>query len=195
MRNPFAQLRDLRILRWVVRSQSGDRDAFRQLYRALHGPVWRYVRARVPSDAQAEDVVAEVFFKLLEALPRFDPSRGTVVGYVLASARNALVDRARTQPHVSLEAALAIADPSADAEYALSRREEGERLQRAMAGMDEQTRELLSLRYVDGLRHADIAAVVGLSDAAVRQRLSRAVRELKAALVDPPLREELPDGT
>ena len=40
-------------------------------------------------------------------------------------------------------------------------------------------RELIALRYADGLRHGEIAQLLGISEAAVRQRVSRALRGLR----------------
>jgi len=53
---------------------------------------------------------------------------------------------------------------------------------RSLAGLPEGTRELLALRFADGLRWAEIAAVLGESEPALRQRSSRALRELRESL-------------
>jgi RNA polymerase sigma-70 factor (ECF subfamily) len=199
-------LRDARLARLLRRSQRGDREAFRALYQALYGPVARFVRRRVASPADAEDVVAQVFTRLLESLARVDPARGSVLAYVLAMARHALADRARrgrasgaqeeAPPDGGAcdgraqggEAVLAVLpDPADGALEQLLAREEAARVREGLAALPAEARELLVLRYGDGLRHAEIAQMLGLSEAAVRQRTSRAVRELRA-------RWQAPDG-
>ena len=75
-------LDDDAIQRLVEASQRGDPEAFGSLFDVYHGPVYRYVAARVgPNDA--EDLAQLVFVKALEALPRYEiagrPLRGLVV--------------------------------------------------------------------------------------------------------------------
>ena len=174
-------LRDAWLSRLLVRSQRGDREAFRELYRALYGPVSRYLRRRVPSAADAEELVGQVFFRLLESLDRVDPRKGTVLVYALSMARNALVDEARSRAGlVPEEAAAAVPDAEAGPLERLMGDEDVRRVRSELAKLPAETRELLMLRFGDGLRFAEIAQVLGLSEAAVRQRTSRAVRELRS---------------
>ena len=174
-------LRDAWLSRLVLRSQRGDREAFRDLYRALYGPVSRYVRRRVSSAAEAEELVSQVFFRLLESLERIEPRKGSVLAYALSMARNALVDETRARAgRAPEEAAMALPDTAVGPLERLLGEEEARRLGVELARLPAQTRELLMLRFGDGLRFAEIAQVLGLSEAAVRQRTSRAVRELRA---------------
>ncbi len=174
-------LRDAWLSRQVVRAQRGDREAFRDLYRALYGLVSRYVRRRVASPADAEDLVGQVFFRLLESLGRIDSRRGSVLTYALSMARNALIDEARGRVgQVPEEAAAAIPDAGAGPLERLLGEEDTARVRAELARLPAETRELLLLRFGDGLRFAEVAQLMGLSEAAVRQRTSRAVRELRA---------------
>lgn len=173
-------LRDAWLSRLVVRAQRGDREAFRALYQALYAPVSRYVRRRVQRPADAEDVIGQVFFRLLEGLARIDPKRGSVLAYALGAARNALVDQARARlGSVPEEEAVGLVDGAASPLERLVRSEEEAQVRAQLAALPAQTRELLVLRYAEGLRYAEIAQMLGLSEAAVRQRTSRAVRELR----------------
>lgn len=174
-------LRDAWLSRLVVRAQRGDREAFQDLYRALYEPVSRYIRRRVPSAADAEDLVGQVFFRLLESLDRVEPRRGSVLAYALSMARNALVDNARGRVGmVPEEAAAALPDLGVGPLERLMEEENVERVRSELARLPAETREMLMLRFGDGLRFAEVAQVLGLSEAAVRQRTSRAVRELRA---------------
>jgi RNA polymerase sigma-70 factor (ECF subfamily) len=175
--------------RLARRASRGDRAAFVELYRALHPAVSRFVARRVPVRADAEDVVSRTFHRFLERLGQLDPARGSPLGYALALARSAVGDHlrasaARPGPFAD-GAGPDLAHAGLDAHAALEREE----TLRAVAALVEElpaaTRELLALRFGDGLRHADIAAITGASEAAVKQRLSRALRELRAALRAP----------
>ncbi len=185
-------LRDAWLSRLVVRSQRGDREAFRDLYRALYPAVSRYIRRRVPNVADAEELEGQVFFRLLESLERLESRKGSVLAYALSMARNALVDEVRRRAGlVPEEAAVAVPDTQVGPLERLMGEEDTERVKTELARLPAETRELLMLRFGDGLRFAEVAQVLGLSEAAVRQRTSRAVRELRARWDAGPARGEL----
>lgn len=185
MRLPWVQPADHHA-RLAARAAKGEERAFVALYRALYPTVARWAARRAGSRADAEDVVSRTFHRLLEVLPRFDPARGTVLALALSIARNALVDEARARrpgpagpPEI---ATAALADGAPGAEQRLLDAERLAAVARLLDGLPAPTRELLELRFGDGLRHAEIAALTGASEAAVKQRVSRALRELRAAL-------------
>ena len=62
------------------------------LYREHAVPVWRYVRARVPSDADAEDVTSDVFLRAHRSLHRYDPTQGPARAWLVGIARHAAAD-------------------------------------------------------------------------------------------------------
>lgn len=169
--------------RLLVRAQRGDENAFGALYDQLYPRVWRFVWRRTHHRQDAEDVVSRTFHRVLEMLQEIDPRRGSAVGFVLAIARNILIDDARARrPTVPLEelkdVLIGEASPHADFE-----REEDRRAVRAeLARLDPQGRDLLLLRFADGLRHSEIAAMLGISEAAARQRCSRALNTVARAL-------------
>lgn len=171
-RDPLARL--------VWRAVRGDRRAFTRLYRELHPLVARYIARRVDSRADAEELVAEVFRRVVEHLADFDPKRGQVRPWVLRIARNAVIDhyRARKRP-VALEQ---VADGLHGQDEPLASLLANERLARVNAALAQapvEVRQLIAMRYGDNLRHREIAELLGISEAAVRKRLSRALRDLR----------------
>jgi len=166
----------------VRRSQRGDRKAFRRLYLELYGPVFRFVRNRVVVQADVEDLVSQVFFRLLESLQTIDPKRGSIVAYAVAVARRLVSDHhARHRFNLFDDgAAASIPDASLGPLDRLVSNEERDALRAEFAALPSDVRELLLLRFVDELRYADIAKVMELTEAGVRQRVSRVRRELRA---------------
>jgi RNA polymerase sigma-70 factor (ECF subfamily) len=153
------------------------------IYRALHPDVSRFVGRRVASRAEAEDAVAATFHRLLESMGRLDGKRGSITGYALAVARSVLEDGRRIRREAfRLEDTPEPEDPRADPLGLLLRWEAESLLRRRLADLPEETRELLALRFADGLRWAEIAAVLGEPEGALRQRSSRALRDLRDAL-------------
>jgi RNA polymerase sigma-70 factor (ECF subfamily) len=177
-------LRDRRqalLVRWA---RAGHAAAFRRLYRELYPPVARYVSARVAGREEAEDLVARTFHELVRSLDRYDPGRGSVWTWVMTLARHEVIDHWRmrrpTRPLDDLEEMPdgEMADPLAE----LIRREDLARVRDLLALQPPEVRRLFELRYVAGLRHRQIGEQLGLSEAAVRQRLSRCLRQLRDEL-------------
>jgi len=175
-------IRDRVLARRAIAARGGDEAAMRALYRELYPEIARYVGRRIRSSADAEDLVSRVFFTLVERLDDFDPARGNLRGWLFRIARNAIIDHVRKQRPTVAYDGLGDLLP-ADADDPLHELLERERLGHLLVLLDAEpaeTRELLALRYGDGLRHREIAEMTGISEAAVKQRVSRAVRDLRS---------------
>ncbi len=172
-----------RLSRIAQRAAGGDAEAFRRLYRGLHPIVWRYVSRRLSNDADVEDLVARVFERVVEHLPRFDGKRGNVRAWALSITRNAVIDHFRARRIAGdPEAVERLADAALDPGRALEDDERDDALRTALSGYPPQVREMFSLRFAEGLRLREIAVLLDLSEAAVKQRFSRTLRELKTKL-------------
>jgi RNA polymerase sigma-70 factor (ECF subfamily) len=173
---------DAALARATRRAAAGDPAAFASLYRALHPHVLGYFARRLDARADAEDLTATVFHRVLAVLDRYDPERASVRGWVLAIARNALVDHLRARrDHAKDDDVLdQLADAALRPDDALAHDDDLRELRALVAELPAQTREMLALRYVDGWRCREIAGVFALSEAAVKQRFSRTLRELRA---------------
>jgi RNA polymerase sigma-70 factor, ECF subfamily len=77
----------------LARMVAGDEDAFTLLYRRRHPAIYRFALRMSGSPAVAEDVTQEVFMTLIRDTQRFDPARGTLVGFLFGVARNHLLKR------------------------------------------------------------------------------------------------------
>ncbi|MEZ4383325.1 MAG: sigma-70 family RNA polymerase sigma factor [Nannocystaceae bacterium] len=175
-------LRDRLLARRALAARAGDEAAMRALYRELYPEIARFVGRRVRARADAEDLVSRVFFTLVERLDDFDPKKGNLRGWLFRIARNAIIDHLRKQrPTVAFDGLGELLPAEVDDPlHELLERERLGHLVRQLEAQSAETRELLALRYADGLRHKEIAAITGLSESAVKQRVSRAVRELRA---------------
>ena len=183
-------VRDRRHVRLLNKAARGDQKAFRALFDELHDPVHAYLDRRCANVHDTEDLVATVFHKLLKNMERHDPARGSVTAWVMTTARHALIDHLRRgRDTVDVDGlADVLAGPGADPLEGIIRTEEAERVRAELDRLPAETRELLALRYGEGLRCREIAAMTGLSEAATKQRLSRAVRELRERVVERPER-------
>src|ERR1700730_5333038 len=75
------------------RMVAGDEAAFTLLYRQKHPAIYRFALHMSGNAALADDVTQEVFMTLIREQTRFDPTRGTLGGFLFGIARNHLRKR------------------------------------------------------------------------------------------------------
>jgi RNA polymerase sigma-70 factor, ECF subfamily len=83
-------LADVQLLRRMAR---GDEEAFAEVYRQKHPAIYRFALHMTGNSSVAEDVTQEVFMALIRDPQRFDPTRGTLRGFLFGVARNHLRKR------------------------------------------------------------------------------------------------------
>ena len=82
---------------WLLmhRVAEGDEDAVADLYDRFSSLVYKVARQLLPTRAEAEDAVQEVFVRLWQTADRYDPRRAKLVTWVMLIARRHLIDRLR----------------------------------------------------------------------------------------------------
>lgn len=153
------------------------------------GPIRRWLqswfRPRVRGDADVDDLVQEVFARIV-ARDSEEPV-GHLGAYIARTAVSVLADRARRRAsrHADLHVAFdpdEHADEEIDPERVLSAREELNAATTALLGLPERTRTVFILRRVEGYRHRDIAVHLGISVSAVEKHMVKAIRHLGAEM-------------
>jgi RNA polymerase sigma factor (sigma-70 family) len=158
------------------------RDAdFDRLYRREAQGLYGFLAYRTGDRALAEDLLADTFERALRARRGFDRRRGTERNWLYAIALNLLRDHARRAATEGRAMDRVMTGPlaSESAEEAVGRRDE---LQRAMAGLAEEEREAIALRFGAELSLPEMAAVLGLPLTTVEGRVYRALRKLRERL-------------
>jgi RNA polymerase sigma-70 factor (ECF subfamily) len=145
--------------------------------------VWRvygFLAYRLRDRDLAEDLTQATFERALRAWSRFDPRRASESTWLLAIARNLLIDeyrRDRSGLIEPIDERVAPAVPGPEARFTSS-----PELIEALATLSDRDREVLALRFGGDLNGPEIAAMLGLSLANVQQILSRSLRKLKTLL-------------
>jgi RNA polymerase sigma factor (sigma-70 family) len=166
---------------------AGDPEAFGAFYRRHVTAVLAYLVSRTRRSDVAADVCAETFARALERRREFDPARGPARAWLFAIAHSVLVDSLR-RGQVEANARRRLAMPARElTDDDLERIEE---LVDAASGPDAQTlvgdlppeqREAVLARVVAERTYEDIAAELEVSEAVVRQRVSRGLSALRKA--------------
>ena len=177
----------------VQRVQSGELDAFEDLVRAHEKTVYNLALRMTGNPQDAEDMAQEAFLKAYRSLPDFrGESKFSVWLYRIVS--NVCLDHLRKQsrrPASSLtrededgeEQQLEVPDESQSPERLLEQKLPREAVQRGLAELPEEQRQILLLREIRGMSYEEIAETLGLEAGTVKSRIFRARKKLSAFLL------------
>lgn len=173
---------DLNEERALIAAAQADPLVFEALYRRYREPIHRYLLAHLSSSEDAADLTQHVFLKALENLPKYRDRGLPFSAWLFRIARNAAIDRTRSRQSAvtwdRVQEAEQPIEPTTPESEAL-RNDAMRRFDALVSPLDDDKRDLLSLRFVAGLTTPEIARALGKSDAAVRVLLSRTLKILK----------------
>jgi len=157
---------------------AGREEAFASLYTREGGGLLRVAFALLGSRADAEDAVQEVFVGLAQARDSWR-SLENLRAYLFTALRHAAAKaaaRRRANRHEPLPDALAAPQPGGLAAGPAAR------LERALAALPAERREIVALKIDAGLTFREIAAVLGISPNTAASRYRYALTELRDTL-------------
>lgn len=159
--------------------QKGDQQAFAELYESCYSPIYYYVFGMTYSKEESEDITQETFMKVAKSIHTF--KIGNVMAWMYTIARNILFDKSRkskrTTPLQEEHENTLGYEPDVDAMLKLE--SDLAKLHEGMLTLLPRERELLILKYWNGLDMSKIAEVVGKSHVAVRKEISRIIGKLR----------------
>lgn len=172
----------------ALEARRGSEEAFRKLVERYQRPVYSLLVRIVRNPESAEDIAQEAFVKAWRALARFDPSR-KFSSWLFKIAHNSALDALRRQgvDTISLDAPIGDseeppelpADPAAENPLRrLVARDSGRALEAAIGELRPQYREILLLRFQEGLAYEEIADVLSIPLGTVKIHIFRARAEL-----------------
>lgn len=167
----------------VARVVSGEAALFEMIMRRYNQRLFRTLRALVPNDSEAEDVLQEAYVHAYHHLAQFEGRAKFSTWLTRIAIHEALARQKRRRRFTSLddlEQQPAMADPTPE-ETATSTELRGV-LQRAIDRMPESLRVVFIMREVDGLDTEETAECLGLSASNVKVRLHRARALLRSRL-------------
>lgn len=158
----------------IRRARLGSREALDELVRCYYPPLQGYL-SRMLGPEEAQDALQDVFIKMAQGLDRYrdeDRFGGWLFRIAVNRARDLLRRRPGRTPLL----------PEPVGEPLLAGGDTGDRLAAAIEKLPSDLAEALILMYQEGLTQAEIASALGLSVAAVKMRVYRAIRQLRALM-------------
>ena len=184
----------------VARSQAGDAEAFRELYRTHRPHVARLIQRILGPDSEVEDVIQEAFIQVHRSLPSF---QGTALlsTWIHRVAVNVALQHIRKRKRQRAGPVVMTSEPPEPTtgdvvpEEDVLWRDRMRKLYAALEQLSPKKRAVFALHEIEGLSAEEIAKVMRAPLITVRTRLFYARKALYAALaVDPAFREFLPGG-
>ncbi len=166
----------------VQRAAQRDELAFAELYELHVERVFRHVHYMVPDRVDAEDITQDVFVKAWKSIGHYRWTGAPFVSWLIAIARNAIVDHYRASKnlrHVEpTDDADTRPDPALSAELKMGNLE----IRDAVMKLKGDKQKVIMMRFIDGFSYEEVARALNKKEGAVRVIQYRALRELRHIL-------------
>lgn len=167
----------------VEQAKQGDREAVATLYRIYVKRIHRYIAFRVSSTNDAEDLTAEVFVRMVEALPTYEVTGAPFEAWLYRIASSRVSDFYRSKVNSRNEQLNEnLADETMLFEDKLIEGQTLETLRRAMQRLPEEHQTILIMRFAERKSHEEVAMLLGRSVSAVKTIQHRALSRLTELL-------------
>ena len=174
----------------VLKVQQGDEASFAQLFEVWFDRVYRYTAYRVEA-AECEDVVSDIFLKVVQHLPKYKSRPGVGFGaWLFRLAHNTIVDWYRRKKELlgsdldsedqDFFAAVVDAQPQPDENT--NSLYDYQRVYRFLAKLKPDQREVLELKFLEGFSNKEIAEITGKTEGNIRILQLRALKEMRQYL-------------
>ena len=177
----------------LARITNRERVAFEELYTRYSNILYATAMKFLKEDADAQDVVQDVFIQIWDKAKLYDPAKGKPLTWALTMTRNRSIDRIRAiQRRTRLRDDFekeTVADESAGIREALSGVDASERtqiLRDAVGRLSPEQRKVIDLAFFCGLTQSEIADRLGEPLGTVKARARRGLMKLKELLGEKP---------
>ena len=162
----------------------GKEHAMEQCVTKYGGLVWTIARRYTKDHSSAEDIVQETFTDLWKSAHRFNPATAAETTFVGMLARRRAIDYARKENRQPLLEPLPDAEslPHVSSETSAAVRCESEDVRVALKQLPEETQQIFSLHFDEGMTHHEISEKTGLPLGTVKTRLRRGLIEVRNIL-------------
>jgi RNA polymerase sigma-70 factor (ECF subfamily) len=174
---------------YIRRCVSRDESALAALYDESSQLAYTIALRILQDEADASEVVLDVYKQVWAAAARFDEQRGSAAAWIVVLARSRAMDRrrsraARMRTAVQVEELLTVTSSQPSPESLAISSQSSRSVMRALAAVPSEQREALELAFFEGLSHSEIADQLGEPLGTVKTRIRLAVGRLRELLKD-----------
>ena len=167
----------------VLRAQKGNTEAIGELFEQYHQPIYRYLYYRTSDPNTAEDLAADVFLRMVRALPGYENPDLPFQAWLFQIARNVAIDYYRKNSHhPQVEFQENFPAVSGNPDVLLEITLTSAMLAKAVDRLNEDQRDVVLLRFIEEMPIALVAQTLHKSEDAVKGLQRRALVALKEFL-------------
>jgi RNA polymerase sigma-70 factor (ECF subfamily) len=172
------------------RIASGDQGAAARVYDRHARPLYSLILRILGNEAEAEDVLQDVFAQAFRQAARYDSRRGAVAAWLLTIARSRAIDRLRARrtrveaPTGELRAFDEMPDSHPDAASTMLDEERSRLVRQALGELPMLQRVAIELAYYEGLSHSEIAERLEQPLGTVKTRIRLGLLKLRDVLTE-----------
>ncbi|MDF2366728.1 sigma-70 family RNA polymerase sigma factor [Sneathiella sp.] len=161
-----------------------DPSAFRRLFANLAPRLKYFMIKGGMIESAAEDVMQDTMLKVWRKAALFDSSKASASTWVYTIARNVKIDRLRKEhrPEPDPEDPCFVPDDPETGEQAVSRKQDRERIQKAMAMLPPEQMTIIKLSFFEEKSHGEIAEMLDIPLGTVKSRIRLAFRKIRTEL-------------
>ena len=167
-------------------AQSRDVEAFKKLFQSFAPRVKSYMMRQGADANVAEELAQETLLMVWRKAALYSGEKGSATTWIFTIARNLRIDRLRREVAWQPLPEGADDEPSTDPlpDEELDTRERRDRVRAALAELPPDQSEVVTLSYIEGLSHAEIAERLGLPLGTVKSRMRLAYQKVRVAVED-----------
>lgn len=167
----------------IIGAQQGSPEANAALYDRYHECIYRYFYYRFGDPTIAEDLTADVFLKMVQAISGYRIGAAPFQAWLFKIARNRAIDhyrRTSTHPTGEIQENMASFEP--DVDLTIDIRLTGSRLAKALARLEDTQQDVILLRFIEDMPIAETAMVLNKSADAIKGLQRRGLIALRQML-------------
>lgn len=170
----------------IARARRGSPEATSALYGRYYQSIYRYFYYRSGDPQTAEDLTADVFLKMVEAIPGYRIEATPFHAWLFQIARNLAIDHfRRNSAHPVAPIHENMDNPAPDVESTLDTHLTSRKLAEALAQIDDNQRDVLLMRFIEGMPISEAAHVLHKTEDAIKALQRRGLTALRQLLNQP----------
>lgn len=163
----------------------GSAGALEEVYSRTSAKLFAICLRILGDRGDAEDILQDIYLNLDRRAASFDPERGSPVAWLATIARNRAIDRVRARaarPHVTIDQAGEIADPSPDAATLLEAVQDAARLEACLDELEARHAGAIRSAFFDGVSYPELAAQSAVPLGTMKSWIRRSLLRLRECL-------------
>ncbi len=162
-------------------------DIFADIFDRYYNRIYKYMRYRLNSIEEAEDLSSQVFEQIMQKIETYHPERAPFEVWLFTIAQNtvnAYYRRRKRWKWSPLESIRNLPSERPNPEAVAVHSEDQKRLLAALTSLDERERNIIAMKFAGGLKNREIAELMGLSESNTGVILYRSLHQLREILKD-----------